>query len=51
MIRAGTNLVPISFCQLIDMRCATLEAPVMESNPQNRQQYHAWLATNDDRLC
>lgn len=46
-----TNLVLTLTYRLIGMRCAILEAQVMESNPQNRQQYHAWLATNDDHLC
>ena len=44
-------LVPILIYRLTDMRCATLEAQTMESNPQNRLQCHAWLATNDDHLC
>lgn len=36
-----TNLVPILIYRLTGMLFATLEALVMESNPQNRQQYHA----------
>jgi hypothetical protein len=33
------------------MQFAILEVLVMESNPQNRPQYHVELATNDGRPC